>query len=387
MLEHSPPLPLVIDYPDNNRYITVEDEEGIMLALGQRDRVRRIRFVDMPLLKLQKFIMTMDEEYPVLEYLIMESLEKECTTLMFPDTLQAPHLRQLALLSFAIPMVSRFLKTAVGIVTLSLVMTDPSSHFQYEWILSMPQLESLMIFFLSPVSNGDVEGHVMRTPITTHVTLPNLRTFIFRGVSAYLEAVVHLITTPRLEKLIIDLFEQLTFSVPHLIQFMNTTENLRFDSFEIGFFMDKVHVRVYREEDETYALSISVICSHFDWQVSFVPQFFNSRSQISPAVEKLALYYEVHEWSYEEHNQVDRAEWHKLLESFNNVKTLHVDNGLVKELSRSLRQNDEELPPELLPKLQELTYSWSDDTGDDVFTSFIDARQSAGHPVTLMRHE
>ena len=39
---------------------------------------------------------------------------------------------------------------------------------------------------------------------------------------------------------------------------------------------------------------------------------------------------------------------------------------------------------ELLPELQEFTYSGSDDIGD-AFTSFIDARRNAGRPVTLVR--
>ena len=386
MLAHSPPFPLVIDYPDKNWDITAEDEEGIMLALEQRGRVRRIRFVDMPLLKLQKFIMTMDEDYPVLESLIMSPSEDEVTALMFPGTLQVPHLLQLTLIGFVIPIRSQLLTTAVGIVTLSLVMNDPSTHFQLHWILFMPQLETLTIAFNSPVPSRDVERHLMRTPITTHVTLPNLRTFIFRGVSAYMEAVVRRITTPRLEKLSIEFFNQLTFSVPRLIQFMNTTENLRFDSSEVMFSGNDVHVRLYREEDKAYVLSISVFCWHLDWQVSFVAQFFNSRGQISPGVEKLALYHKAHNRSSEEHNQVDRAEWHKLLRSFNNVKTLRVDDGLVEELSRTLLLDDGELPPELLPELQELTYSGSGDTSD-AFTSFIDARQSAGRPVALMRLE
>jgi hypothetical protein len=386
MLAHSPPFPLVIDYLDENRYLTAEDEEGIMLALEQRDRVRRIRLVNMPFLKLQKIIMIMDEEYPVLEYLIMSPSEDEGMGLMFPNTFQAPHLHQLALIGFAIPMGSRLLTTAVDIVTLSFFMTDPSTHFQLHWITFMPQLEMLTIIFLSSVPNRDVERHLMRTPITTHVTFPNLRTFMFQGVSAYMEAVVRRITTPRLEKLGIEFFNQLTFSVPRLTQFINTTENLRFDSSEIKFSEDEVHIRVYREEDETYALSISIFCWHLDWQVSFVAQIFNSRSQISPAVEHLTLEHEEHSRSSEEHNQVDRAEWHKLLMSFNKVKTLRVEDGLVKELSRSLRPDDGELPPELLPELQELTYSRSDDTGD-AFTPFIDTRQGAGRPVTLIHLE
>ena len=50
--------------------------------------------------------------------------------------------------------------------------------------------------------------------------------------------------------------------------------------------------------------------------------------------------------------------------------------------SLCLRVEDGELPLELLPELQELTYSGSGDTGD-AFTLFIDARQSAGRPVSL----
>jgi hypothetical protein len=50
MLVHSPPLPLIIDYQGTD--ITAEDEEAIILALAQRDRVRRIQFY-VPVLKLQ----------------------------------------------------------------------------------------------------------------------------------------------------------------------------------------------------------------------------------------------------------------------------------------------------------------------------------------------
>jgi hypothetical protein len=42
MLAHSPPLPLIITYLDENRDASVEDEGAILLALQDRDRVRRI---------------------------------------------------------------------------------------------------------------------------------------------------------------------------------------------------------------------------------------------------------------------------------------------------------------------------------------------------------
>jgi hypothetical protein len=45
---------------------------------------------------MQKLIVAMDEEYPILEYLyITLSTEDNSSILTFPETLQAPHLRHL----------------------------------------------------------------------------------------------------------------------------------------------------------------------------------------------------------------------------------------------------------------------------------------------------
>ena len=248
----------------------------------------------------------------------------------------------------------------------------------------MPQLESLAIIFTFPVSNRDVKRQLTRMPITTHITLPNLRLFGFQGVSAYLEAVVCRITTPRLEKLQIQLFTQPTFSVPRLAQFMDTTENVRFDNAEVMFKDKCIDVGMFSREAESYAFGLTVDCWHLDWQVSSMAQICNALSQVFSAVGHLVLRHKVHGQSSEEHNDVDRIEWRKLLRSFSNVKTLRVKDGLVEQLSLCLRLEDGELPLELLPELQELTYIGSRDTGD-AFTSFIDARQNAGRPVTLVR--
>jgi hypothetical protein len=68
-------------------------------------------------------------------------------------------------------------------------------------------------------------------------------------------------------------------------------------------------------------------------------------------LELLTLEYEVHSWSPEEHNEIDRTVWRKLLRPFANVKTLRIHDGLVGENSRCLRLEDGELPLELLPEL------------------------------------
>jgi hypothetical protein len=73
------------------------------------------------------------------------------------------------------------------------------------------------------------------------------------------------------------------------------------------------------------------------------------------------------------------------LGSFSNVKTLRIEDGLIKELSRCLRLEDGEHPLELLPELQELTYSGSGDV-HNAFASLIDARRNAGSPVNQDSH-
>ena len=334
--------------------------------------------------------MAFDGEFPILEYLVVVPLKKDNITLMLPETLQAPHLSHLLLRGFACPIRPRLHPTAVGLVTLYLIINHSSAYFQpnilLQWVSFMPQLESLAISFAFPVPNRDVERQLTHMPITAHIALPNLRLFWFRGVSSYLEAIVCRITAPCLGKLQIQLFKQLTFSVSHLVQFMNITENLRFDTAEIVFKDKNADVLIFSREADTYAFVVTVDCWQLDWQVSSVAQILNALSQVLTAVEHLSLEHELHGQSSEEHNDVGRSEWRKLLRSFSNVKTLRVEDGLVDELSRCLRLEEGELPLELLPELQELTYIGSRDTSD-AYTSFIDSRQNAGcRPVTLARH-
>ena len=399
MLAHSPSLPLDIDYFDQNG-IATEDEEGAILALKQYSRVRRVRFI-IHATSLQKLIVAMDDEYPILDYLVISHPDEDKSSIsQLPETLEAPNLRHLYLRGFALPMGSRLLAAAVGLVTLCLDMVHLSTYFHpnilLRWLSSMPQLEMLMIHFQFPVPSRNLERQLTHTPIVTHITLPNLRHFLFRGVGTYLETLVHRITgtTPRLERLQVFFFNQLTYSVTRLLQFMNATDDLTFKSAKFMFSDKELYVDLYplepdvelypHEEAEMYTLSVAVECWHLDWQVFAAAQIFNSLSPLFSAVEHLTLEHLEHSRSSEEHNEADRTEWRQLLGSFRNAKTLWIDEGLFEELSRCLELDDGVLPLELLPELQELTYSGSGNTGD-AFTSFIDARQDAGRPVTLVR--
>jgi hypothetical protein len=127
MLAHSPPLPLFIDYVDKDNDVTVEDEDGMALALQQRDRVCGIRVV-MPAPKLQKLIDAMDEEFPILEHLYVGPPTKQNTGLVLPGTFQAPHLRHFNLINFAFSVGSPLLTITGGLVTLVLQRIHPSAY-------------------------------------------------------------------------------------------------------------------------------------------------------------------------------------------------------------------------------------------------------------------
>src|SRR5712672_3684502 len=170
MLAHSPPLPLVLNYIDEDhevtmgdghgpllhehcqciRKLTAKDEEGILLALQHRDRVRCIRFL-MPVANLQNVTMAIDDKFPLLEYLYLEPLIKHDATLFgmlrVPKTLHAPHLRHLVLKKFAFSIKSRLLTTAVGLVTLSLQNIHPSAYFPpYDLLQQLSVMSQLETF-------------------------------------------------------------------------------------------------------------------------------------------------------------------------------------------------------------------------------------------------
>ena len=389
MLEHSPSLPLFIDYhldSDLDTKMIAEAEKGIILALKQRDRVRRVRFL-LPVPITQRLIRIIEEEYPVLEYLIINpSTTLSMTASILSETFQAPRLRHLTLRGPGLPIGSRLLTTAVGIVTLYLFLGHTSSYIQphtlLQWLSFMPQLETLRVdYIVSPLY--EVKRQLVHAPAMTHVTFPNLRWFEFQGPKAYVEAVVCRITTPRLEKLDIQLIMELPMSVPGLLQFMNTTENLRFDSADFEFCKICASAKMYlRGQPKAFALSVTVIGFVLDIQVAGLAEIFNSLGQKLSTVEYLTLKYK--ELEYNE-IEIDRTGWRNLLGSFGNVKTLRVDEELVEAVSHCLQVDEGDSSPELLPELWELSYSAMGNTYGP-FKSFIDTRKKAGRPVILICH-
>jgi hypothetical protein len=386
MLAHSLHCPLVLDYRGHN--ITQggqEIEQGIMPALTQHDRVRRIR-LELPFPKLQTVIEAMNKEFPILDFLHIAPPHKHTEELILPGTFRAPHLLHLTLLGFSLSTISPFLATIEGIVTLSLQNLPRSAYFSPDDLIrrlpGLPQLATLTITFQYPVSNHVLGMKLEEKPITTRVILPNLRWFWYGGVSTYLEALLSRMDTPRLEWLQLTFFHQISFRIPKVLEFVEAAQNLVFGSAEFEFSGNFLRVLVYpHSRASIYAFAMQIPCKDLDWQVASAVQVFCQLKTKFSAVEYLRLEFTRYPISTEANNEADRIQWRKLFGTFSNVKTLRVGDDYLGQISRALQGGDEGSQSELFPELGKLEYYASD---GNPFTSFADARKNVGHPVTLV---
>ena len=394
MLAHYPSLPLIIDFFDHKYHdFTAKDEEGIKLALKHRDRVRCIRLMK-PISVLQKIIIALDGEFPILEYLKVQQqrfhrpLLKNIPNLNLPNAFRAPHLRQLFLKNFSTPIDSLPLLTMENLNTLLLNTIPSSAYFHPNALLQrlplLPQLEILWIGFSFDNSSRDAERKLLRTPIMTWVTLPNLRWLGFRGSNAYLEALLPGITTPLLKKFQVYFLNRTIYSIPNLQEFMSTARNLHFNTTTFIFSADCLIVKAYPHKgDKLYNFTMELGGRHLDSQVVSAAQVFHALRTLCLAVEHLVFEYDSPNVSSEWNREADCTRWREFLGLFGNAKTLSVDGELVGQLSSALQPGEGESSAELLSELQELSYS-ATASSLTVFTPFIDARQKAGRPVTVV---
>jgi hypothetical protein len=165
------------------------------------------------------------------------------------------------------------------------------------------------------------------------------------------------------------------------------TENFRFIHARILFYHEAVVVFAYTSgEAGSDNFNITVCCGHLDWQVSTMAKISNVLGPLFSEVVDLALDYRWHSLSalsLDSYDRVDHALWLELLGSFRNVKTLRVHQGLIGELSRSLRL-DGEPPRAVLPELKEIVCP-VENVDDKTFASFIREREVAGQPVNLVK--
>lgn len=398
MLTHSPSFPLVVDYTDETRGLTVEGGEALWLAFlpERRDRVRRIHLL-VHESYLWKFVAALlDGTFPALEHLSIKLREQShsSSSLTLPDTFRAPRLRHLVLTHFGFPLASPILVATAHLVTLSLnmfVYCRPNDLL--ERLALLPRLETLELASIAPLISPGMQA-ALHTPFGTQVILSNLRSFAFEGISTYLEALLPAMVTPLIEGLQSAFLNRMTSSVPCLLSCRTTPDNPNSSSGTAWFRFHHrgVTARVFHcDGDRTYVFFLHAFCRSLDLQLSFVSQLFDGPSPLLASVADLSLDYNRRIFSSpEQHvNSEDRrTQWRNLLRSFRNVEILRVHDELSRDISRSLLLGSEGEPPSrvLLPQLKELQFFATDNSPDagNTFAAFIYARGASGHPVRLI---
>lgn len=385
MLSHLPPLPIDIDFRSRN---TVETGAGVFGAIQKRARIRRI-ILKVPAPTLEKLIVTMNKRFPQLEYLSLSSTTrpKEGTQLMIPRTFLAPKLRHLELPCIYLPTGLPLLTFTHALVTLKLSDIKAPGYFTPDDLLTqlrhIPQLEDISIGFSAPLPRPSAEGELSLPPIAL-TKLPALRCLDFRGVGPYLESLLPRISAPLLERFNITLFNQLTFTLPHLSHFVDATERLRNPIAKIIFNPGAVSFVVGSGEQPSKEPSILRInCKHFDWQVHCATQVCGALEPVLSFAETLTLEVEEQSLPPDEQNDIDGVAWHDLLVPFGNVKKLCIGYLLASKLFTAMESEHAKLVLGLLPELQELEVKLGIAHADTAFAALVNARRLANRPVRM----
>ena len=381
-LDHLPPLPLLIDYRCTRSVpLTEQDESGICRALRLRDRVRQI-ILYLPPSIFHKCVAFVDGRFPILEQLYLWSVDDTITTVTLPRAFLAPNLRHLRIPGICGPSKRlQLLTSTLFLVTLSLWNMQTSSYFRPRLLAArlscLPQLKELTIGFFMPIPRPGTESELLGEQ-GTPVTLPNLAILTLRGVSTYLESLISQIRAPVLEQLRITLFNQIAFALPHLSHLINITENLKLSTVKVFFGKGVVFIVTFNDR-LIGPFRLCVLCTQLDWQIDCAAQICSALTPVVSGVEQVVLdFYDKMlptEW---QNGEIDSTTWHELLRPFIGAKELHIEDGLLNEISRALQVDEVESDPGFLPNLQQIFAE------RNLFASFIDIRQVMGIPIQFM---
>jgi hypothetical protein len=389
MLDVWPPLPIILIH---NFARSKSSGDNIIAALERSDRVCQIRLeLD---LQWEKVLGAMQEPFPALSHLILRSNIEIAPVV--PDLFMggsAPRLQDLRLEGVPIPGLPKLLLTATDLVHLILCRIPHSGYISPEAIVTclstLPRLEMLCLEFESPLSRPNRERR--RLPPPTRSVLPALIKLYFKGVSEYLEDLVARIDSPLLDRLEISLFHQLLFDTPQLTQFISRTPTLKVGDQAIVDFSDFRVAVAFPKTSSSYNLSLEILCSQPEWQLSSMAQICTSlfpRSFIH-MVERLCI----REKSYSKlkwQDDIDDIQWLELLHPFTAVKNLYLSKEFVPRIAPYLQELVGGRTAEVLPALQSFFLEntqilHSSRRVEEAIGKFVAARQLSNHPVATFR--
>jgi F-box-like len=388
MLTIWPPLPIFIYEEDHSSY----DEDNIIAALEQRDRVCRIDLYEVPNSLLENLFAAMQEPFPALESLVL--MTEDDTAPVIPDTFLggfAPDLETLELreISIPFPVLRKLLLSTTDLVSLSLHKIIHSEYFSPKAMVTflsvLTRLEYLDFGFDFPLSRPYRENRLPPPP--TRTLLPALRWLELTGVSEYLEDLVAQIDAPLLFELELRFFHQLIFDTPQLAQFISRRQK------DVSEAPNKVHITFFGHnvtvslpELFAYGLELVILCRQSDWQLSALAQVCNSSFPHSfvATVEDLYIFDKTYPLRWQD--DIEDSQWLELLHPFTGVKNLFLSRQIAPRIAPALQELVGERANEVLPALQNISWEGLQPSGvvPEVIGQFVTARHLSGHPLAVI---
>ncbi len=369
-----PALPLLI----RGYMFLSSDEDDIIVALGQTNRVCQVSLRDLEDRQLDKVLAAMQVPFPELTWLRLGS-NGEIPPIVPNSFLggSAPHLRICQLEGIPFPGLPKLLLSATHLVDLYLYRIPHSGYISPEAMAALlsvlSSLKSLYLEFQSPQFRPDRESR--HRPPSKRSVIPALTDFDFKGVIEYLEDLVTYIDAPQLDHLDITFFNQIDFDSPRLAQFVSRTPAFGDDVARVGFNDSTASVRL------TSRSAINISCREPDRQLSSVAQVCNS---CLPPLSTIKDLFIVHRY-WHQFRQIDAIEdtlWLELLLPFPAVKNLYLSKDFAPGIAAALR---EIVGTEVLPSLQNIFVKGLEPSGrfQENIGQFVVARQLSGHPIAI----
>jgi hypothetical protein len=364
---------------------TPEDEENIIVALKQAERVASINLTVTNTL-LENLSTIISEPFAELEELVL--LSRMSLQLTFPKKFGwGPRLRTLHSTRVTIPALPQLLSTSTALIDLQLHGIPNVGYFSpnafADALSEMTQLETLSLHFISLSPRRDY----LSSPPSSgeRVVLPALKFLKYRGTSKYLDNFVARIDAPRLGDIDIMFFSQPTMDASELGRFINRIEMQRSnDQAEIVSSQSAISIRFTQLNSPT-RLELRIACKELDWQLSSIVQTLDRFSDFLFRVENLNISTTE---SPSERDDVGAEQWAELLHAFGGTKYFHAAGAHVTDILCALRPADGVLTTDtrMLPALSSVTAMKSvvmDGPFWDVVQSIITSRWLSGRPVEV----
>ena len=375
-----PTLPIIVQYGgfSNLDPPAPEDEENIVAALKQSDRVSSLSLVVTSSL-LEK-ISTIERPFWQLEDLILLS-PQDSVPLTLPSAFRwGSHLRCLHLTRITFPLLLQLLYSSRNLEDLRLHEVLDPRHFLPETLANalswMTQLRSLSLHFPSTIDDTGVS-----TPSWTRAVLPALTSFNFRGITKYLEDLVARIDTPRLRSIEVTLLNESIFYLPKLSEFIYRIE-LHKSYRRADILLSERDMSISLTQTGTPTCIKLQVFNGLSEQLFSMARICNDFSSVLLNVEDLRI------------SATRRSSWGDvmgflaLMNSFTGVKWFQVPENLSKDVMTALQLPDRR--KNMLPALQTLFISKSESqTGprparlSEVVASFMTSRSLSGHPIRV----